>query len=108
MFGNFTESEFYGVFKFVGKWRAIVDNRTNKDGLFALRDNIGSDMLEVYNEKSRLIDLPQRSLFHETANSEITANMLAEIVNQSIAKRDEWPSWDVRFRFGYISIEFNC
>lgn len=77
------------------QWRELVVNRTNGDGLFALRDNIGADVLAVYNEKRTLVDLPQSSKFLESADAAVTAETLFKGVSQSIATSGGWPSWDV-------------
>lgn len=81
--------------KILAQWRDIVTNQTKGDCLFALRDNIGADVLAVYNEDKKLIDLPQSSLFLETADEKLTAETLFKGVSQSLAASGGWPGWDV-------------
>lgn len=64
--------------------------------LFALQDDIGTDILQVYNEKKRLIDIPQSSQFLTTANSSINATTLHKGVSQWL-NLTFWPAWDVSF-----------
>lgn len=63
--------------------------------LFALQDDIGADMLQVFNQKDTLIDLPQSSHFL-TANASILHN--ATILHKTISQWIEiapWPAWNV-------------
>lgn len=62
--------------------------------LFALQDDIGADILQVYNERKKVIDLPQSSHFLTTANASINATVLHKSISQwlSIAP---WPAWNV-------------
>lgn len=63
---------------------------------FALQDDIGTDILQVYNEKKRLIDLPQNSQFLTTADSSINATTLQRGISHWL-NFTSWPAWDVRF-----------
>lgn len=51
-------------------------------------------MLEVYNEKKRLIDIPQNSLFLTTADSSINATILKHGISHWLTLTS-WPAWDV-------------
>lgn len=51
-------------------------------------------MLEVYNEKKRLIDIPQNSLFLTTADSSINATTLQRGISHWL-NFTSWPAWDV-------------
>ena len=62
--------------------------------LFALQDDIGTDILQVYNEKKRLIDLPQNSQFLATADSSINATTLQRGFSHWL-NFTSWPAWDV-------------
>ncbi|XP_063977502.1 amino acid transporter heavy chain SLC3A1 [Diachasmimorpha longicaudata] len=81
-------------------WRENVINKTKEDGLFALRDDIASDILAVFNEKNKLVDLPQSSMFLMHADNGITAKALQDgikpwrdhVYNSSKAS---WPAWDL-------------
>ncbi|KAG7200174.1 hypothetical protein KM043_000609 [Ampulex compressa] len=75
------------------KWHDVVYNHTEGKGLFALQDDIATDILQVFNEKRRLIDLPQNSQFLTTANSSIKATTLHKGVLQSL--QSLWPGWDL-------------
>ncbi|KAK0090929.1 hypothetical protein PV326_003990 [Microctonus aethiopoides] len=82
--------------KILTQWREIVTNITKNNGLFALKDDIASDTLAVYNENKRLIDLPQSSQFLATANAGITARALQNGISNWISGVNvTWPSWDV-------------
>ncbi|KAF7418632.1 hypothetical protein HZH68_001285 [Vespula germanica] len=76
------------------KWQEIVYNETKGQGLFALQDDIGADILEVYNEKKALISLPQSSQFLTTANASINATTLYKGIKQWITI-SSWPGWDI-------------
>ncbi|XP_012275869.1 alpha-glucosidase isoform X2 [Orussus abietinus] len=76
------------------KWREVVSNFTNGEGLFALRDDIGADNLKVFNEKETLIDLPQSSQFLINANQAISAETLKKGFSQWLASA-RWPGWDL-------------
>lgn len=71
----------------------FVSNK-NFSRFFALQDDIGTDMLEVYNEKKRLIDIPQNSLFLTTADSSINATTLQRGISHWL-NFTSWPAWDV-------------
>ncbi|XP_035742845.1 neutral and basic amino acid transport protein rBAT-like isoform X1 [Vespa mandarinia] len=75
------------------KWQEIVYNETKGQGLFTLQDDIGADILEVYNEKKAL-SLPQNSQFLTTANASINATILYKGIKQWI-NISSWPGWDV-------------
>ncbi|XP_014609694.1 PREDICTED: neutral and basic amino acid transport protein rBAT isoform X2 [Polistes canadensis] len=76
------------------KWQEIVYNETKGQGLFALQNDIGADILEVYNEKKTLISLPQSSQFLTTANASINATTLNKGISQWISI-SSWPGWDL-------------
>lgn len=61
--------------------------------LFTLQDDIGADILEVYNEKKAL-SLPQSSQFLTTANASINATILYKGIKQW-TNISSWPGWDV-------------
>ncbi|XP_011684662.1 PREDICTED: maltase 1 isoform X1 [Wasmannia auropunctata] len=77
----------------LAKWQEIVRNETAGKGLFALQDDIGADILQVYNEKTT-IDLPQSSHFLTTANASINATDLRKSISQWLAVTP-WPAWNV-------------
>ncbi|XP_033216540.1 neutral and basic amino acid transport protein rBAT isoform X2 [Belonocnema kinseyi] len=80
------------------KWRNIVHNITKREGLFALCDEIGADMLQVYNNDDKkegpLIDLSQSSQFLANAGAGISAEALNKSVSQNLLI-NEWPAWDL-------------
>ncbi|KOX71035.1 Maltase 2 [Melipona quadrifasciata] len=76
------------------KWQERVRNETDNKGLFALQDDIGTDILQVYNEKKRLIDLPQSSQFLTTADSSINATTLQRGFSHWL-NFTSWPAWDI-------------
>ncbi|XP_043512053.1 neutral and basic amino acid transport protein rBAT-like isoform X1 [Frieseomelitta varia] len=76
------------------KWQERVRNETDNKGLFALQDDIGTDILQVYNEKKRLIDLPQNSQFLTTADSSINATTLQRGFSHWL-NFTSWPAWDI-------------
>ncbi|PBC33834.1 Neutral and basic amino acid transport protein rBAT [Apis cerana cerana] len=76
------------------KWQERIYNETENKGFFALQDDIGTDMLEVYNEKKRLIDIPQNSLFLTTADSSINATTLQRGISHWL-NFTSWPAWDI-------------
>ncbi|KAH0946474.1 hypothetical protein HN011_010813 [Eciton burchellii] len=78
----------------LAKWQEIVHNETNSQGLFALQDDIGADILQVYNEKKTLIDLPQSSHFLTTANANINATVLRRSISQWLHIAP-WPAWNL-------------
>ncbi|XP_076657440.1 CD98 heavy chain [Halictus rubicundus] len=78
----------------LSKWQERVYNETDNKGLFALQDDIGTDILQVYNEKKRLIDIPQNSQFLITANSSINATTLRKGISQWL-NFTSWPAWDL-------------
>jgi len=74
------------------KWYEIVYNETSGKGLFSLQDTIATDILQVYNEKKTIIDLPQSSHFLAAIN------MNATVLNSSIIQWlniASWPAWNV-------------
>ncbi|XP_053985103.1 neutral and basic amino acid transport protein rBAT [Hylaeus volcanicus] len=75
-------------------WQETVYNETTNTGLFALQDDIGTDILQVYNEKKKLIDIPQSSQFLITANSSINATTLHKGFSQWL-NFTSWPAWDL-------------
>lgn len=77
----------------LSKWQEIVRNETAGKGLFALQDDIGADILQVYNDKTT-IDLPQSSHFLSTANASINATDLRKSISQWLAVTP-WPAWNV-------------
>ncbi|XP_072744671.1 amino acid transporter heavy chain SLC3A1 [Anoplolepis gracilipes] len=76
------------------KWQEIVRNETDGKGLFALQDDISADILQVYNEKKTVIDLPQSSHFLITANASINATVLYKSISQWL-KIAPWPAWNL-------------
>ncbi|XP_011310013.1 neutral and basic amino acid transport protein rBAT isoform X2 [Fopius arisanus] len=81
-------------------WRENIINKTNGDGLFALRDDIASDILAVFNENQSLVDLPQSSMFLMHADEGVTAEALQKGVNQwrshlYNSSKARWPAWDL-------------
>ncbi|GAB1862767.1 alpha-glucosidase [Camponotus japonicus] len=76
------------------KWQEIVCNETDGKGLFALQDDISADILQVYNEKKAIIDLPQSSHFLTTANENINATVLRKSISQWL-RITPWPAWDL-------------
>lgn len=89
------------------QWREVVSNFTNGDGLFSLRDDIGLDTLAVFNQARRLIDLPQRSQFLTTTNSNITAKTLHAGFNDWISGVNvSWPGWNVSHLYFIRAIFF--
>lgn len=64
------------------------------DRLFALQDDIKADILQVYNEKKAIIDLPQSSHFLTTANASINATVLHKSISQWL-NITSWPAWNV-------------
>ncbi|XP_076637596.1 CD98 heavy chain [Colletes latitarsis] len=78
----------------LSKWQETVYNETDNKGLFALQDDIGTDILQVYNEKMKLIDIPQNSQFLTTANSSINATTLHKAISQWL-NFTSWPAWDL-------------
>ncbi|TGZ32726.1 amino acid transporter heavy chain SLC3A1 [Temnothorax longispinosus] len=77
----------------LSKWQEVVRNETAGKGLFALQDDIGADILQVYNEKTT-IDLPQSSHFLTNANASINATDLRKSISQWLAVTP-WPAWNV-------------
>ncbi|XP_017883061.1 neutral and basic amino acid transport protein rBAT isoform X2 [Ceratina calcarata] len=75
-------------------WQERVRNETENNGFFSLQDDIGTDILQVYNEKKRLIDLPQNSQFLTTANSSINATVLQRGITHWL-NFTSWPAWNV-------------
>ncbi|XP_054012096.1 neutral and basic amino acid transport protein rBAT [Hylaeus anthracinus] len=75
-------------------WQETVYNETTNTGLFTLQDDIGTDILQVYNEKKKLIDIPQSSQFLITANSSINATTLHKGFSQWL-NFTSWPAWDL-------------
>ncbi|XP_029177815.1 neutral and basic amino acid transport protein rBAT isoform X2 [Nylanderia fulva] len=75
-------------------WQEMVRNETDGKGLFALQDDIGADILQVYNEKKRVIDLPQNSHFFTTANANINATVLRNSILQWL-QITPWPAWNL-------------
>ncbi|XP_076234628.1 CD98 heavy chain [Calliopsis andreniformis] len=78
----------------LAQWQEKVYNQTNNKGLFAVQDDIGTDILQLYNEKKRLIDIPQNSQFLATANASINATTLHKGVSHWL-KLVPWPAWDL-------------
>ncbi|CAK9822740.1 Neutral and basic amino acid transport protein rBAT [Anthophora retusa] len=78
----------------LAKWQERVYNETKDEGFFALQDDIGTDILQVYNEKKRLIDVPQNSLFLTTADSSINATTLRHGFSRWL-NCTSWPAWDL-------------
>lgn len=78
----------------LAKWQERVYNETENKGFFTLRDDIGTDILQVYNEKKRLIDLPQNSQFLTTANSSINATVLQRGISHWL-NFTSWPAWNI-------------
>lgn len=76
------------------KWQEIVRNETDGKGLFALQDDISADILQVYNEKKAIIDLPQSSHFLTTANVSINATVLHKSISQWL-NITPWPAWNL-------------
>lgn len=76
------------------KWQEIVHNETDGKGLFALQDDVSADILQVYNEKKTIIDLPQSSHFLTTANANINATVLRKSISQWFSITP-WPAWDL-------------
>ncbi|XP_011867618.1 PREDICTED: maltase 2-like [Vollenhovia emeryi] len=74
-------------------WQEIVRNETAGKGLFSLQDDIGVDILQVYNDKM-IIDLPQSSHFLTTANASINATDLRKSITQWLGVTP-WPAWNV-------------
>ncbi|XP_028048130.1 maltase 1 isoform X2 [Monomorium pharaonis] len=77
----------------LSKWQEIVRNETAGKGLFALQDDIGADILQVYNEKTT-IDLPQSSHFLTTANVNLNATDLRKSISQWLSVTP-WPAWNI-------------
>lgn len=77
--------------------RVIIESSASKCLLrfLALQDDIGTDILQVYNEKERLIDIPQNSQFLTIANSSINATTLQRGISHWL-NFTSWPAWDVR------------
>lgn len=75
------------------------------DRLFALQDDISADILQVYNEKKAIIDLPQSSHFLTTANESINATVLRKSISQWL-RITPWPAWDVSIldKISYYSL----
>ncbi|OXU28826.1 hypothetical protein TSAR_016821 [Trichomalopsis sarcophagae] len=71
------------------KWRDVVSNYTNGDGLFALSDDTGPDVLQMYNQQKTLVDLPQSINFLANIDPTVTAAAL----NQSISTVLAFASW---------------
>ena len=78
----------------LSKWQERVYNETENKGLFALQDDIGKDILQVYNEKRRLIDIPQSSQFLAAADTNINATALHKGISQWL-EFTSWPAWDL-------------
>ncbi|EFN88680.1 maltase 1 isoform X2 [Harpegnathos saltator] len=76
------------------KWREIVRNATDGKGLFTLQEDIGADILQVYNQKDALIDLPQSSHFLTAASANINATMLHKSISHWI-EITPWPAWNI-------------
>ncbi|XP_033327990.2 CD98 heavy chain [Megalopta genalis] len=76
------------------QWRERVFNETDNKGLFALQDDIGTNILQVYNEKKRLIHIPQNSQFLITANDSINSTTLRKGISQWL-NVTSWPGWDL-------------
>ncbi|XP_020293571.1 maltase 1-like isoform X2 [Pseudomyrmex gracilis] len=76
------------------QWQEIVHNKTDGKGLFSLQDDIGADILQVYNEKKTVIDLPQSSHFLTTANASINATVLRKGITQWLPIAP-WPAWNL-------------
>lgn len=80
----------------LAKWKERVQNETQGTGLFALQEDIGADLLAVYNDDAQLIDLPQNSQFLSTADATIDAAALEQGVSAWINSRSvPWPGWDI-------------
>lgn len=78
----------------LAKWQERVYNETDNRGFFSLQDDIGTDILQVYNEKKRLIDLPQNSQFLTVADSSINATTLQRGFLHWL-NFTSWPAWDI-------------
>ncbi|XP_012256819.2 alpha-glucosidase isoform X2 [Athalia rosae] len=77
------------------QWRQIVSNNTNDNGLFMLKETIRNDTLAVFNDKVKLVDLPQKSQFLSNADSNISATALRLGVDNSLKSAGAWPAWDL-------------
>ncbi|XP_003707288.1 CD98 heavy chain [Megachile rotundata] len=78
----------------LSKWHERVHNETGGSGLFTLQDDIGTDMLQVYNEKMRLIHIPQNSQFLANADSSINATTLQKGISHWL-NLTSWPAWNI-------------
>lgn len=78
----------------LSKWHERVRNETGGSGLFTLQDDIGTDMLQVYNEKMRLIHIPQNSQFLANADSSINATTLQKGISHWL-NLTSWPAWNI-------------
>ncbi|XP_066598365.1 amino acid transporter heavy chain SLC3A1 [Prorops nasuta] len=75
------------------KWFEVVQNETEGTGLFAWQDNIGADILAVFNEK-KIIHLPQSSQFLANADININATVLQKNIGEWL-NISSWPTWDL-------------
>ncbi|XP_034177288.1 CD98 heavy chain [Osmia lignaria lignaria] len=78
----------------LSKWQERVYNETESTGLFTLQDDIGTDILQVYNEKKRLIDIPQNSQFLANADSNTNATTLHKGISHWL-NFTSWPAWNI-------------
>ncbi|XP_046144819.1 neutral and basic amino acid transport protein rBAT-like isoform X2 [Osmia bicornis bicornis] len=78
----------------LSKWQERVYNETGSTGLFTLQDDIGTDILQVYNEKKRLIDIPQNSQFLANADSNTNATTLHKGISHWL-NFTSWPAWNI-------------
>ena len=78
----------------LSKWQERVYNETGNTGLFTLQDDIGTDILQVYNEKKRLIDIPQNSQFLANADSNTNATTLHKGISHWL-NFTSWPAWNI-------------
>lgn len=98
IFNNYSSSMYIVVFSLPFEQSSITKCLSR---FFALQDDIGTDILQVYNENKRLIDLPQNSQFLTTADSNIDATTLQRGFSHWL-NFTSWPAWDVSLYKMYI------
>ncbi|XP_076763343.1 CD98 heavy chain [Xylocopa sonorina] len=78
----------------LAKWQERVYNETDNTGLFSLQDDIGTDILQVYNQKKRLIDLPQNTPILRFLDSNFNATLLHRGISHWL-NFTSWPAWNM-------------
>ncbi|KAJ8673180.1 hypothetical protein QAD02_004442 [Eretmocerus hayati] len=81
------------------QWREVILNYTNGEGLFTLVDGLPSDILRLYNNENRLIDLPQSiqlsAEFHNMRSNSVPTALTLNQTISNLLKFSPWPSIDL-------------